>query len=282
MKKLLHALLVCASLASAGHLHAAEYFADQVVSYVPGTGVGAYTDPTAALGKPGGNIGTGTFNAFSPNFATTELARIGFGGELTLRLSNYVTVNYTPGVREIGIWENVGLVAATGGATNPATVFGADSAVVSVSADGVNWFSLNSGQPILFTLPGNYYANATATNDPPPANPVLADFGQPFTGSLSDFDGKSFSDILTALNGSAGGTWLDLDETGLSQVGYIRFDGVASGQTLEINGVGINGTLAGAAVPEPSAVHFLCLCASGIAGFYRLRRLQPAPTPANT
>jgi hypothetical protein len=281
MKKRFHALLVCASLGSAGHLHAAESFADQVVSYVSGSSVGAFTDPTAALGKPGGNIGSGTFNPFSPNFATTELARIGFGGELTLRLSNYVTVNYTPGVREIGIWENVGLVAGTGGATNPATVFGADSAVVSVSADGVNWFSLNSGQPILFTLPGNYYANATATNDPPPANPVLADFSQPFTGTLSDFDGKSFSDVLATLNGSAGGTWLDLDETGLSQVGYIRFDGVASGQTLEVNGVSINGTLAGVAVPEPSAAHFLFLCAAGVVGFYRLRRLHPLLAPEN-
>lgn len=280
MKKLPRAFLVCALLGHAGLLHAAEYFADQVVSYVSGTGVGSFTDPTSALGKPGGNIGSGTFNPFSPNFATTELARVGFGGELTLSLSNYVTVDYTPGVREIGIWENVGLVAGTGGATNPATVFGADSAVISVSADGINWFSLNSGQPILFTLPGNYYANATATNDPPPASPVLADFGKPFTGSLSDFDGKSFSDVLATLNGSAGGTWLDLDETGLSQVGYIRFDGIASGQTLEINGVGINGTLAGAAVPEPSAAHILFLCAAGIVGLCPLRTRRPSLVPA--
>lgn len=277
MKIHLRALLVGALLGSTGLLRAAEYFADQVVSYVSGSSVGSFTDPTAALGKPGGNIGSGTFNPFSPNFATTELARVGFGGELTLRLSNYVNVDYTPGVREIGIWENVGLVASSGGATNPATVFGQDSAVVSVSADGTNWFSLNGGQPILFTLPGNYYANATAINDPPPANPVLADFSQPFTGTLADFDGESFSGVLATLNGSAGGTWLDLDETGLTQVGYIRFGGVASGQTLEINGVGINGALAGASVPEPSAGHILLVCMAGSVGFLRVRTRSRLP-----
>ena len=262
MKNHLRALLLGALLSPAGLVHAAEYFADQVVSYTAGDAVGAYTDPTAALGKPGGNIGAGTFNPFSANFTPAELARVGFNGELTLRLSNYVTVDYTSGVREIGVWENVALIAAGGGAGNPATVFGQDSAVVSVSADGTNWFSLNSGQPILFTLPGNYYANATGVNAAPPASPVLADFGKPFAGALADFNGKSFADVITTLDGSAGGTWLDLDETGLSQVGYIRFSGVASGQTLEINAVSINSSLVGNTVPEPGTAILLFLGAA--------------------
>ena len=211
MKNPLRALLLGALLSPAMFLHAAEYFADQVVSYTPGADVTTYNQPGSALGKPGGNVGSGTFNPFVPNFATTELVQVGFGGELTLQLSNYVTVNYTPGVREIGVWENVGLTASGGSARNPAEVFGADSAVVSVSADGVNWFSLNSGQPILFNLPGNYYVNAAGINTAPPASPVLADFGQPFTGTLADFNGQSFADTIATLGGSAGGTWLDLD-----------------------------------------------------------------------
>lgn len=273
MKSSLRVLTVSALLCSPAFLRGAEYFADQVVSHTPGAGVGAYTDPTAALGKPGGNIGSGTLNPFSPNFATTELARIGFGGELTLRLSNYVQV--TPGVREIGVWENAGLIAQGGGAENPATTFGQDSALISVSADGVDWFSLNGGNPIDFGLPGNYYANATGINDAPPAIPVLADFGLPFTGALADFNGQSFSGVLGALGGSAGGTWLDLDSTGLSQVGYIRFSGVASGQTLEINAVSINGSLAGAAVPEPSAV--ACLL-GGTGLVLSVARRRPLPS----
>lgn len=266
MKSSLCALSLGAFVSSSVLAHGAEYFADQVLGYTPGAGVGAYTDPNSALGKPGGNIGAGTFNPFNPNFATTELARIGFGGEITLRLSNYVQV--MPGVREIGIWENVGLVASGGGAQNPATTFGLDSAVVSVSEDGVHWFSLNNGNPIVFDLPGNYYANATAVNAPPPASPVFADFGLPFTGTLADFNGQSFAGVLATFGGSAGGTWLDLDETGLSQVGYIRFNGVAEGQTLEINGVSINSSLAGAAVPEPRTLGLLAL---GITALLRRR-----------
>jgi hypothetical protein len=259
MKNQLRALMLGALLSPVGLLSAAEYFADQVISYTPGDGVGSYTDPTAALGKPGDQIGTGTFNPFVANFAATQLARVGFGGELTLRLSHHVSVNLTPGVREIGVWENVALIAASGGVGNPAAAFGQDSAVVSVSADGTNWFSLNAGQPILFTLPGNYYANATAANDAPPASPVLADFGQPFAGSLADFNGESFAEVLATLGGSAGGTWLDLDETGLNEVGYIRFSGVASGQTLELNAVSINRSLAGAPVPEPGTSLLLAI-----------------------
>lgn len=260
MKSILRALIVGASFASlSAGVHAVESFAAAVVSYTAGTGVGAYTDPTRALGKPSDDTGFGLLSPFNPHFAASQLARIGEGGQLTLQLANYVLVDNTAGVREIGIWENVGIAdsaypAGTAGAT--ATVFGADSAIVEVSADNVTWFALNSGAPILFTLPGNYYANST---DPygstPPASPVLADFGKPFTGTLADFNGETYAQVLTTLDGSAGGTWLDIDSSfGLTQVGYVRFSGLGSGQTLEVDAVGINGALIGDAVPEPGAV----------------------------
>ena len=96
MKTSLRVLTASTLLSSAALSHGVEYFADQVVGYTQGAGVGAFTDPTAALGKPGGNIGGATFNPFNPNFAATELARIGFGGELTLRLFHQAGRGHVP------------------------------------------------------------------------------------------------------------------------------------------------------------------------------------------
>ncbi len=262
---------------------AAESFANAVLSYVPGTGVGAFTDPTAALGKPAAETGFGPLTPFNPHFASNQLARIGVGGQITLQLADFVIVDNTAGVRELGIWENVGFIdvsAFPSPATvdNPASTFGEDSAIVEVSADNVIWHALNSGAPILFNLPGNYYANSTGAYDPAPPSPVNADFGQAFTGSLADFDGEDYPQVLATLGGSAGGTWLDIDSSfGLTQVGYVRFSGVASGQTLEIDAVGINGSLIGAPVPEPCAVGLLAGVASLCLGLSRRRATVSVP-----
>lgn len=276
MKKLLipTAALIAAILPSA---RAAESFANSVLNYTAGTGAGTYTDPAAALGKPAAETGFGPVTPFNPHFGPGQLVRIGAGGQLTLQLANYVLVNNTAGVRELGIWENVGLIDVASFpdpamANSPASVFGADSAVVEVSADSLTWHALNGGAPILFNLPGNWYANSTGAYDPAPPSPVDADFGKPFTGTLSDFDGETYAQVLTTLDGSAGGTWLNIDSSfGLTQVGYVRFSGVAGGQTIEIDAVGINGSLIGAAVPEPGAAGLLAAAAGIFLGLKRRR-----------
>ena len=266
------ALFLSAALTSAavprGAAQTAGY-ASAVEDYTVGTGVSsAYTNASSALGQPGGAVGSGTLNPFSPNYAGSELTGIGSGGQLTLALSRFVTVG-AAGTREIGIFGNVGLVnAGTAGAPaagNPATVFGVRSVLISVSADGVNFVPLNAGALITSTLPANYYTNPDTTNvnAPPPANPTLADFGKPFMGSLADFDGESYAQTLATLGGSAGGTWLDLSGTGLPQVGFIRFSepasGGANGGIFYLNGVSSNEALLGAAAPEPGAALLLAI-----------------------
>jgi hypothetical protein len=82
---------------------------------------------------------------------------------------------------------------------------------------------------------------------------------------LSDFGGLSYhnpggSDILGLLAGSGGGKWLDISNTGLSQVGYIRFsvadDGDASTKfNFELDAVSVSHAALGTAtVPEPSSI----------------------------
>jgi len=285
MKKIVITTIVAFTLSLFGGAYA--QFAGAVIDYTPGTLLNAdwstgnpslYNNPNAVLGQPNGIVDYPgwpcVYSPFNPPCLTTDLTGIGVGGQLTLQLQNYVTV--APGAFEIGIWSNVGLVDTEYGqgvTGNPVSPFGPPAcAVVSVSADGISWVTLNNGNPITFGLPGNYYLNAGPEDPAAPASPQLADFGKPFTGTLSDFNNETYSQVLSTLNGSAGGTWLDLSNTGLSEVGYIRFSDVPSGE-LDLSTVSINSSLAGAPVPEPGSAGLLLLCAGGMAALMRRRRV---------
>ncbi|HEV3383646.1 MAG TPA: putative Ig domain-containing protein, partial [Gemmata sp.] len=210
------------------------FYANQVVSYAPGTLADpTYDNPNAALG--GLNPVTGSFDGsnyyltpFDPAFSSSDLVEVGAGGSLILKLSQTASTNgYT-----IGVHTGFGLADAdypNGTNTDPATYFSyfQRQADVLVSADGVNWGNLGT---ITFNNPSNYYAGTTT--DPEGLSPgvgPLANPGEPFLGSLSSFNGENWQSTLATLNGSAGGTWLNLggvtDENGnpISGVNYIEF-----------------------------------------------------------
>lgn len=280
------ALLAAASLSTTAR---AASFASHVLDYTPGTGA-TLTNPAAALGAPGPIVGAGSgfdsvFSPFNPHFEASQIVQVGLGGSLTLQLSNFVLIDRTPGVFELGVWENVGLFDndfPNGTATNPAGEFGSDFARVEVSPDNSTWYALNGGNRILFNVPGNYFLNAGPIDPAPPASPQFADFGKPFTGGLAAFDGKTYPQILATLDGSAGGTWLNLDSLplGVTQIGFVRFSDPLMGpgstfppvtDTIEINAVAINQSLAGPPTPEP-ATGALLLAALGFSATRRSRR----------
>jgi len=255
--------------------HAAVYTAVEVVDYTAGTGVSASLEnPSAALGLPNptvpGAFGhpASNYNPFTPHWDGNNIVQIGFGGQITLRLERFVAV--TPSLLELGVWENVFLAQGTGPAGtagNPAAVAGADSSEVFVSDDGVSFISVGM---ITFNWFGNYWADS-----PGPASTggtSIADFGAPFTGQLSGFNGLGYADVLAQLGGTAGGTWIDLDASGLARVGWVRFSGVASGYTLELDGLAINTSLAETStIPEPSTI-LLFGVPAGFLLFYARKR----------
>lgn len=284
MKK--NIIVVLPAVIAAVSIHArAASFASAVLSYTPGTlpaGETSYTNAGASLGRPSPIVDPNGFpnvlSPFSPHFKSTDLTGVGVGGQITLRLANYVTIDRTAGVAEIGVWENVGVVdpAFNGTADSPASFFGPDTAVVEVSPDNVSWYSLNNGNPILFTMPGTYYLNAGPYDAAAPASPVEADFGKPFNGTTTGFDGKTNAQILSYFNGSAGGTWLDVNGAGsavpanVTQIGYVRFSNPANTDGFELDGVAINTSLTGAPVPEPSSAALLA--SALLAGAFRRQR----------
>jgi hypothetical protein len=195
---------------------------------------------------------------FDPPVDADQIVTIGLGGEITLKFPQPINVA-SPGP-SIGIFNSIGLVdsASSGTATNPATTFSNQSAVVSVSQDDKSWAKLGLRT---FDIPQNYYANATDPYQFPAPDPgIVADFGKPFTGSLNSFDGENFSQVLSTLDGSAGGSWLDLSGSGLTEINYIQFsepaDQVPVTSFIALESVSV----ANAAVPEPATTVGLLAC----------------------
>ena len=246
------AILLAAHFVGAGMVSGSlVYTAAEATDYEPGLGVSpALTNPVAATSLPSASTGSGNadgnFSPFNPHYRPGELVQVGQGGGLTLRLERFVRVE--PRQRHLGVLENVFLVAGSDGVVgHPPGFFGGDTANVEVSADGVNFVSLG---PVAFSGFGNYWADSSGPYSKA-GGAVRADFGRPFTRDLSQLAGMNYGQVLAFLEGTAGGTWIDLSPSGLTQVGWVRFSGVAAGQTLEIDAVTINSSLAGAPTLVP-------------------------------
>jgi hypothetical protein len=226
----------------------------QVISYNSGTNrfqFSAYTNPQVALGMPQTDP-DGVTTPFNNPFSKNDDVSVGLGGELTLQLSNEVLV--TPGAPEIGVFTFQQFVEESGGTDSGPTLFYPSIlAEVDVSADGNNWVSLNGGVPIAFNIPANAYQNTAAT--------IPSNYFQPFTGTLASMANQpNLASLLTVYGSSAGGNWLDISGTGLSDVDFIRFT-VPSTDTFsfQLDAVTVSTAATGSAVPEPAALAILTL-----------------------
>lgn len=279
--RLAHATGIAAIMAALPSLAHAGSYAASVVSYTPGTAGASFQSPSSALGAPDGLTGENqaatnyfgfpnVLSPFSPAYQGDEIVQIGEGGQITLRLANYLNVGAG---KRLGVISNTGLIDSSptfnGGNGPVAATFGGGTARVKVSSDNQTWVDLGI---VTFNIPNLYYVNAGAYDANAPASPQLTDFGKPFEGTLASFNGKDFAGTVDAFKVAAGGysgggTWLDLSGTGLSQVGYVQFIEEDDGNPLTDNRLAIdalsiaNGAV-GAPTPEPSGL--LCLLGAGL------------------
>jgi len=242
----------------------ATAFASELIAYEPGL-LSNPGNPAAALGQPGPVAGSGTqfasiISPFSPHFEAGQIVQFGEGGSITLQLANFAVT--TLGTPEIGIFTNAGISdtswpegIAGADLALPGATFGIDSAVVEVSADGINWTSLGL---TLFDQPSSAFTNATSAYQSDPAGLIAADFGLPHDNALADYAGKDWDTINRLLGNSAGGTWIDLDATGLTRVGWVRLSLADDGDPdtlldFELDAVSVAANaVGGSVIPEPS------------------------------
>jgi hypothetical protein len=250
-----------------------------------------------ALGPPPAVVSPGTAFAgvhspFNAAFAEEDLVVFGRGGSITLQLATPVAVGAGP---EVGVFTSAGLPDQdfpNGLAADPARTFafeeyGAErTAVVEVAQTPGNFVSVGR---VTFDIPTNYYANATSPYQFPPPDPaVVADFGTPYTGGLAAFSGKTYAQIREILDGSAGGTWVDVRAgAGVSQVNFVRFSDplwrLPDGTLAETRTSGFDPSFvkpadlfvdAVSGVPEPARGVVVALAGAGLLGRRRRRTVR--------
>jgi hypothetical protein len=276
-------LLTVASLGIALASHAltataADPWADHVVSYVQGTGVGndfvtgnPVNNPLTALGEPTrftsdpANFG-GPTTPFSSAYRDDEIVSIGAGGSLTLQFDEPVVDHpLNPFGVDLLVFGNAfysidfGTSLATGAVDD-------DGGLIEVSANGVDFFPVTGSADGAFPTVG--YLDVT---EPFPSvdGAVLSDFTKPVNpAALNSVAGMSTSQIIAAYDGSGGGLGVDISSTGLASISYIRFSNpLGSLKTPEIDAVADV-----RAVPEPATIALLTLAATSIAALRRRQR----------
>ena len=202
-------------------------YATKVLSFTQGTGLPAnyFNSASAALNLPAPVSGVGTpfpnvLDPFSPAFSKDQIVVLGKGGQITLQLKSAFSVRNTP---QLGIVSNVGLVDTSypGGHTGAtASIFGGGVADVRISANDRTWFDLGN---ITFNIPASAFSKLSNPYEAAPSRTdVASNDGKPFVGKLSNFNNESFASVLKTLNGSVGGTWLNVYRSRLATVDYVQ------------------------------------------------------------
>ncbi len=164
---------------------------------------------------------------------------------------------------------------AVGDGTNWAWFAGDTLNGAGTAVTGTQWTALSSVLPsasnvptgaveMTFNNPSAFYASTAVAPDggnntvTPSAGTQLADPSMDFTGTLAAFNGEDYSQVMSTLNGSAGGDWFNLSNSGLSQVAQIAFI-VPSGQSnMYVQAV------VGDTTPEPTSLGLLAVGATAL------------------
>jgi hypothetical protein len=238
--------LALAGIFSASALQA--QYATSVVSFNQGDTSdlsGGYGNSAAILGAPTSFIGYQNTDPFNPPYQPTDLVGLGAGGSLTVQFATPIQNNAAhPYGLDFNIFGHAGFQIVNGdyngGGITDGSFFtgGAGVTRVSVSADGVHFFTLD---PLRAPNVDGLFPTDANGNSLMPVNPAL---------TAASFSGKDLAGIRALYNGSGGGAgyaigWAQ-DGAGqsvdLSSVDYVRVD-VLSG-TAYLDAISV--------VPEPS------------------------------
>lgn len=248
-------VLVWATAMSAAPLWAAT--AQSVVNYDFGTDSNAgYHDVSTATGETSRITGswgdtTSLSNPYGNPWSSADWVSIGKGGHITLQLQNYAIPQAAAPELNVLVFQQLN--------TGDNSPFYDREARVSVSENGTDWVSLNNNNIISFDVPATGYVFDNGI----PYDVQWGSYGDILTADLGDYTPSDYglpmpgtlgSGTLAEVYGnSGGGNWLDISSTGLSQVGFIRFDVDANAPAyLALDAVYLNNAAIGAAVPEPA------------------------------
>lgn len=242
-------------------------FASEVVSYTPGADVTAgFDDPTHALGSPSRDTDFGNVTPFNSAFSADQLVSVGTGGSLVVRFDAPVFDDpANPFGFDLLVFGNAFFFDPS---FEPiATDVFAEPGQISVSQDGLLWFDITTVfADGLFPTLG--FLDTTGPFESDGALPT--DFTLPVDPSIP-WMGATFEELVPLYAGSGGGAGVDIAETGLPWIQYVRITQDTPGVTTEIDGFADV-----AALPEPGAAALLALALAGLAARRVRGRVDPS------
>ncbi|WP_054689319.1 VPLPA-CTERM sorting domain-containing protein [Desulfosarcina cetonica] len=236
------------------------------------------------LGKPSTNFKNSGFDPATGRVKLVEPAwNVGLNDEkliTTLNTGEYVTVKFDHQVEDdplnpYGIdllvfgnpfYVGSGFVSDLSNMEDYMLVGGAwfEQLVVSVSQDGEEWYTYDSGPYCDSAFPTQAYLWDSENEQ---WTDTESDFTKPVDPDLADTllaGGMSAADAIALYDGSGGGTGFDLAESGYDWIQYVRVEGIEG-----FSGGEVDAFADVAPVPVPAAVWLL---GSGLLGVVGLRR----------
>ncbi len=210
-------------------------FADEVVDPDPAYDGTAFRDPNAVLGEP-----TRFTSPSSPFGSATTPFSGAFGGDELLSLNDgeQITVKFPSPILDNPVSDNFGIDFLVFGnafyvfdETGGAGGLFANPGALEVSQNGIDFFPITTAFADS-AFPTNGFLNPTGPSDPPPADAIPSDFSIPVDPSF-DPTGLTLEQIIAGYNGSGGGTPVDIAETGLSWIQYVRVSGAPDGVEVD-------------------------------------------------
>jgi hypothetical protein len=202
-------------------------WADAVISYDEGIGPApGYTQASAAIGEPsrftGEGIWPGVVSPFNAPWLADEIVSIGSGGHLVLSFDEPVQDDpHNPYGIDLIVFGNTGFIDNAWPSAIISGVFSDDNGTIEVSADGKQWVAITTQFADNLwptcgysdSLPYDAVEGQTPTDFTMPIDPRL---------TIDDVINIDHETLMMYYRTSGGGTGIDLAETGLAEISYVR------------------------------------------------------------
>jgi hypothetical protein len=235
-------------------------WADTVISYEEGVGGSpGYNSPTATIGEPsrftGEGIWPGVVSPFNAPWLAEEIVSIGSAGSLVISFDEPVLDDpANPWGIDLIVFGNTGCIDNSYPKGVVGGLFSDDGGMIEVSADGKQWIEITTSladglwptRGFIDSQPYDAVEGTQPSDFTMPVDPRL---------TLDDVMGLNNDELMALYRTSGGGSPIDLAETGLSEISYVRIsvandstlsveiDGMADVNPQIIGDVNVNGTV---------------------------------------
>jgi len=218
-------------------------WADTVISYDEGVGGSpGYNSAAAAIGEPsrftGEGIWPGVVSPFNAPWLADEIVSIGSTGSLIVAFEEPVIDDpANPWGIDLIVFGNTGCIDNSYPNGVVGGLFSDDGGMIEVSADGKQWIEITTSLADGL-WPTRGYIDSQPYDSVEGSQP--SDFTMPVDPrlSLEDVMGLNNDELVGLYRTSGGGTPINLAETGLNEISYIRISVAANSKlSAEIDGM---------------------------------------------